>query len=364
MSYTIGSTGFIGTGSSIITDFVKEFSDVDTFDKFEFRFIYGTDGLLDLKHHLFEGNYKYQSGTVAINRFLKLVNSSACKDYNKATNGMFKVYAEEFINRIVQGSWYGSFADRAVEPKRNTLIRILNRLKVFKLLYLVELKLDFTFTIYPIKKIRYSIKPDNFDKCAKKFLTKVFKEIGLNLNKNIALNQIFPGNNPEACFPFLNSPRAIIVDRDPRDLYLQYKMVNYYSDQRQQPAKDVNTFIDLYKRMRENQPYIKENDNIMIINFEDMIYEYERTSKKIMAFCNITNHVNPKKFFDPSKSIANTQFFKQDNRYQDEINVIEKELKEYLYDFDKYDVDVSSFPKPFDNNSANPEGRRWKKQEY
>lgn len=364
MTYTIGSAGFIGTGSSIITDFVKEFSDVDTFDKFEFRFIYATDGLLDLKHHLFEGNYKYQSGTVAINRFLKLVNSNACKSINEATNGNFKIYAQEFIDNIVQGSWYGCFADPTVEPKRNIFLRILSRLKVLKLLYSIELKKGNTFTFYPIKKITYSINPENFDICAKDFLKKVFIEIGLDLNKNIAFNQIYPGNNPQACFPFLDSPRVIVVDRDPRDLYLQYKMVNYYTKERQHPVKDVYTFVDLYRRMRINQPYANGNENILIINFEDMIYKYEETSKKIKSFCNLSNHVYPKKYFDPSKSIANTQFYKQDDRYQNEIEVIEKELKEYLYDFDKYNVDVSSFPKSFDDNPANPEGRKWKKQVY
>lgn len=364
MTYTIGSAGFIGTGSSIVTDFLKEFSDVDTFDKFEFRFIYSTDGLLDLKYHLFEGNHKYQTGTTAINRFLKLVSSSACKNYNKATNGLFKTYAYEFIEKIVQGSWYGCYADPSVEPKRGRYIQLLNRLKIFKLLYSLELKNGNTYTIYPIKKIRYSINPDNFDGCAKEFLTKVFKALDLNLNKNLAFNQIFSGNNPQAMFPFLNSPKVIIVDRDPRDLFLQYKMVNYYTKERQHPVKDVYTFIDLYKRMRNNQPYTKEDNNIMIINFEEMIYEYEKTSQRIASFCNLSNHVYPKKYFDPSKSIANTQFYKQNNKYQNEIEIIEKELKEYLFDFSKYDVDVSSFPKPFDNNAANPEGRKWKKQIY
>lgn len=364
MTYTIGSAGFIGTGSSIVTDFLKEFSDNDTFDKFEFRFIYSTDGLLDLRHHLFEGDYKYQTGNVAIHRFLKLINSRACKNYNDVTNGMFKVYACEFIDKITQGSWYGCFADPAVEPNRNFLIQSLNRLKVFKYLYSLELKNGNVFTFYPFKKIMYSIKPDNFDECAKEFLKKVFTSIGLDMNKNVAFNQIFPGNNPQACFPFLDSPRVIVVDRDPRDLYLQYKMVNYYTKERQHPVKDVHTFIDLYRRMRINQPYSNGDKNVMVINFEDMIYEYEETSKKIISFCNLSNHVYPKKYFDPSASIANTQFNKQDNRYQSEIEIIEKELKEYLYDFDKYDVDVSLFPKSFDDNPANPEGRRWKKQTY
>ena len=364
MTYTIGSAGFIGTGSSIITDFLKEFSDVDTYDKFEFRFIYSTDGLLDLKYHLFEGNHKYQTGTAAIYRFLKLVNSSACKNYNKATNGLFKTYAYEFIDKIVQGAWYGCYADPVVEPKRGRYIQLLNRLKVFNLLYSIELKKGNIFTIYPIKKIMYSISPENFDESAKEFLIKVFKAIGLDMNKNIAFNQIFSGNNPQASFPFLNSPRVIVVDRDPRDLYLQYKMVNYYTKERQHPVKDVYTFIDLYKRMRNNQPYTKKDNNIMIINFEEMIYEYEKTSQRIMSFCNLSNHVYPKKFFDPSKSIANTQFYKQDTRYQNEIEIIEKELKEYLFDFSKFDVDISTFPESFDNNKANPEGRKWKKQEY
>lgn len=44
--------------------------------------------------------------------------------------------------------------------------------------------------------------------------------MGADLSKPICLDQPFSGNNPENSFKFYNNPYAIIVDNDPRDLYL------------------------------------------------------------------------------------------------------------------------------------------------
>ena len=73
----------------------------------------------------------------------------------------------------------------------------------------------------------------------------------------------------------------------------------------------------------------------MRINFEDMIYNYEVMSEKILDFCNIAreNHIKPKTLFNPEKSIKNTQVFKKFTKYADDVKYIEEELKDYLYDF-------------------------------
>ena len=89
-----------------------------------------------------------------------------------------------------------------------------------------------------------------------------------------------------------------------------------------------------YREIRKN---VKEyNSNyVMKIKFEDLIYKYDDTLKQIKKFINYkdNDHINKKKRFDPNKSIANTQVFLSKNINKEEIKYIEKELKEYLYDF-------------------------------
>ena len=48
----IGSCGFGGTGSSVLTDLLSEYDDVDVKDSFEFVLPYISDGLEDLEYHL------------------------------------------------------------------------------------------------------------------------------------------------------------------------------------------------------------------------------------------------------------------------------------------------------------------------
>lgn len=38
-------------------------------------------------------------------------------------------------------------------------------------------------------------------------------------------------------------------------------------------------------------------------------------------------------YFDPSRSINNLKIFQRNTEWEEEISIIEKELKEYLYSF-------------------------------
>jgi hypothetical protein len=67
-----------------------------------------------------------------------------------------------------------------------------------------------------------------------------------------------------------------------------------------------------------------------------MIYEYEKTTRKIVDFLELKEHCRPKSIFDPNLSINNTQLFDVYPNYKDDIAYIEKELPEYLYPFENY----------------------------
>ena len=75
---------------------------------------------------------------------------------------------------------------------------------------------------------------------------------------------------------FGDDSKAIIVVRDPRDVYLTYreyekKGYTWF------PHESVDDFIVFLKNQYN---FIQNNKNILYIHFEDLVYNYEKTTKK------------------------------------------------------------------------------------
>lgn len=68
--------------------------------------------------------------------------------------------------------------------------------------------------------------------------------------------------------------------------------------------------------------------------FEDLIYNYDKKVKEITKFLGFkeSDHINKKTRFNPDIFIKNTQLFRKEE-YHEESKIIEKKLKDYLYDF-------------------------------
>ena len=75
---------------------------------------------------------------------------------------------------------------------------------------------------------------------------------------------------------------------------------------------------------------------MIVLRFEDFIYQYEETRKALLEFCNVNPNSWTRKIFEPDKSIHNTQLFNRYHEYDADIEYISKELPEYLYPFEKY----------------------------
>ena len=123
------------------------------------------------------------------------------------------------------------------------------------------------------------------------------------------------------------------MDRDPRDLYLLNEI---FWHEAWIPTKNIELYVEWFKLLREHQkieiPYENKN-KILRIKFEDMIFNYDATLRKILNFLEISEkeHNEKKKFFNPEVSIKNTQLFKKYKEYKNEIEIIEEKLKEFCY---------------------------------
>jgi len=301
------------------------------------------DGLEDLKYHLTENCIRNSSGDMAIKRFIDTMNFMNVPFMNRVINKKeLKIITNNFLDQIVQTSWKGM---ESRDYEQGNLIKaffyLAMKKKIMPILY--ENIFKKSWNIFPSRKIYCSIMPKDFMNNSKEFIRKILLAKGFDINKTIIINQAFEGNDPTNSFPFYDNPKAIVLDRDPRDIYISNKLCKT-GEGRWCPRDDVDSFIIFYKNIHHNT-HVKEN-NVLRISFEDLIYNYKETADDIEKFTGLHNHISEKKYFDPQKSLVNTQIYKRFPKYDNDIKKIEEELKDYLYPFEKYgkiDIKNKSF---------------------
>lgn len=332
MYKTVGVCGYVATGSSAFSDFLREFDDVQVLDFFEFLFAYVTDGLEDLEYHL--NNYhKFSHSVVAIERFRKLMKIN---EYNRLYGKNFYKTTNAFIKNIIQFSWrgYSSLVDQFVCSKGEQFLKKY----IFKLLKtLKNKKILGMYARFFTYNMELSIMPEDFEKEAHIFISHILDVMGRDRQRITVLDQPFEASNPVKSFKFFDNPKAIVVDRDPRDHYLFVK--NFLRPRGigyQVPCNNVDDYIKYFRLVHQSPFRAWDRDDVIHINFESFIYDYENTKKKIMDFVEITNHVHKGIYFKPTHSRNNTQLFKKYIGFESDIMKIEKELPEYIFHFDNF----------------------------
>lgn len=325
---TISVCSFGSTGSSAVSDYLCEFDKFQVLDSFEFTWVSDVDGLIDLEYHLNNPHNRTADSIIAIDRYRQKTKQSFHL-YKKAGGidpVVFKTSVDKFLNSITQVKWYwdihrpnGFFSKNF----RRVLDRIIPR---------IECLLGRQITCWPMEEVSLSVLPSNFESAAREHVKELLAAMGATFDRPIILDQAFAGNNPQACFKFFDDPYAIVVDRDPRDNYV-FANTRLLGGNHFMAVTPVEDFIHYYRALRENQPYKESNNRILRIRFEDMVYNYDETTAKLRDFFKLGNNPAPKSIFNPERSMANTQVWKRYPQFAHDIEVIEKELADYLYDF-------------------------------
>ena len=338
---TIGACGFSSTGSSVVTDILKEYDDNVVLDQNEFTITWCADGIEDLHYHMFEGCRRDLSNRIALERFSRRFLKRGFDGYQLLTHGRFNELTSKYLNDITQVKWIGPLNSVLSNSFRLKCSHLFVRTKAYELLFEIEQKIGHGLCCYPLSQVGMAIRPESFEEVSRKYVMDILDSMGRIEGKNLVLDQPFSGNNPQASFPYFENPRAVIVDRDPRDYYLFVKTFLYRKGIRQIPAYNVEDFVEFYRREREYQPYTEERDDILLVSFEDFIYKYEETKKILLDFCQVNPKSWKKKIFEPDKSIHNTQLFRRFPEYKSDIEYICRELPQYLYPFEQFgDVDT------------------------
>jgi hypothetical protein len=327
----IGVCGFGYTGSSAVIDFLKEYTDLN-FIHSEFPIVYRPDGFLALENYLFDNINRFLSSDYAISRFRFMVKTYINElKLDKKNRKLALNRLELFVESITQVKWYspvvGHKAANVYGSARAPLkYYLMNRL------YNLSVKLRLNYIDFRLKGYRYfSVKPDDFLELSKKFISDFLEIISDGKNRNLVLDQPFSADNTKKASRYFDNPKVIVVDRDPRDLYIYAKIIrggiNFI------PTNTVEDFVLYYKKIREtylsNGPY--DNKMQLYIFFEDLIYRYEETTDKIIQFLGLNKKNFNKTFFNPKESKRYTKLYLNRKDLDKDLKFIEESLSEFLY---------------------------------
>lgn len=133
------------------------------------------------------------------------------------------------------------------------------------------------------------------------------------------VDQLLPHMNLKRYLRYLNNNiQVVIVDRDPRDVFVLDKYV--WKDGIL--PSDVDIFCNwfLYNRSHRKIENL-DTEQIKFIKFEDLIYRYEETTSKLAGWLGLDkkDHISKKEIFRPDVSINNTQTWKKHPESVEEV---------------------------------------------
>ena len=335
----VAVTGYYGTGSSAVLDFLEEYDNVslvpidrETSD-YEHVLFYYAGGLFDLCNRLSHGN-SIMGSDAAINNFIDAMNRLYYNNfrwygtYQKMLGDKFLAITNEFINSI-SVSFEGRNCNHCVGMKLSIPMTIK---KTISSMIHRQFKDTRAYNyVYDNKKVYLSMPTkEELLEAARKY-TKAYMDlfpVKRGCEYRIFDHFIWPQQINEFADYLDSNLKIIVAQRDVRDIYIK----NKYLLSKPYFPTDMDAFVDLYPRI------VKSNinhPNAIIVQFEDMIYKYEEIEKSLEESIGLTpsKHVAKKKLFNPDASIENTQVFECNKKWKEESDFLLKALPEFVYDF-------------------------------
>ncbi len=332
------TTGCYGTGSSAVTDLMREFDCVDCKGEYEVRFIHDPDGISDLEYNIVENPNRHNSSN-SIKRFVKMMEDLDhiwfIKRYHKQFGDAFLRLMYEYIDNITVCKYKGAWHYDVYE--RGKLFYILSRTFVninMGLNNYLHIPLIHGNDLISKNECAYLplIDEKDFLKVTQCFIGKFVTSISDVRKKYVFLDQLVPPSNFNRYIRYIKRIKIILVERDPRDIYIMEK---YIWKGRVAPAYNIEKYCEWYKWTRDLYRKDKISDAVLIVQFEDLIYQYEKTVNSIMEHFGLEkkSHSQPFKYFNPKISINNTQSWILFPSETENIKKIENKLKDYCYEF-------------------------------
>ena len=327
--------GYRATGGSVIRDiFLENKKYIHTFPC-EFRLLNERYGLFDLQNTIFS-NAGPENIDLAIRDFLWLTKNLARNNnkfakqglgYNGYTNEKFLKLTNNFINSITDYVYPMNW--HFYNFKRNYLTSQFQR---YASKFIDKNIFDKSaFMAYPefndyIKKSKLLIKNILLESYYKEkseasifALHNTFNPFNLESLKNTSL--------------YFDNFSTIIVDRDPRDIFLDFPNQRYLP-KGVSPLEKAKIFIKFFKDLRKERSIIISNKNVLFLQFEDLVLNTNDELKKINNFLGLNENCisSKEEYFIPSKSKKNIRKYEKVSKgFIKAIDLIEKDLEKFLY---------------------------------
>ena len=164
---------------------------------------------------------------------------------------------------------------------------------------------------------RLIVSQDDFIVAAQKLHNKLFQ---ITSNKRpILLNQAGSGWNPVESTKYFLNRKVVLVTRDPRDQFAELKQIR--------KIISVEGFIDWYKEMQRRLKEIN-NPTILRLGFEDFVIKNKKMVDVLCEHFSLASNILSS--YEPNLSKKNIGKY-QKILSQEEINIIEHSLSEYIY---------------------------------
>jgi hypothetical protein len=316
-------SGYAFTGKHAVIDFMREMRDyhVEHF-AFEFALLRIQGGIHDLEAALVE-HWSPLRSDAGIRRFRRVVRrlgtvnqisrpsswfEAVGWNYDAHYQGRFLALSDAYLKHLISAEWSADWPFALAE---------LAPLELFARKCLSKLRVPGAMS-FPIVLAA----PEDFVRHTRDYLQTLLASNVAPQTRTIVLHNAFEPFDPLRSIRLFDDARTIVVDRDPRDNYVQglwYKPT----------AVDVHTFVQRYRLYRRKTNY-QPDARVLRLAFEDLVLDYDRTRERILAFLGeaADAHVRPKMYFNPEQSKKNVGLWRTYDR-PDEIATIAAALPEY-----------------------------------
>jgi len=299
----------------------------------EFNLLRLQDGIMDLEKALVE-DWSIIRSNSAIVRFKKLVKkldgtygrfpyklfSFHVDYYQTRFNNQFSKLSDEYINNLIASTWlcewpYPLFDMGELEAfYRKIKKRLWDKQGAFEnQFHLIDGEKFYEFTKDYLIKLLASY--DGVTEDATTLVT----------------NNAFEPFNAKRGLKYFDNAKCIIVKRDPRDMYTTAcNHSQLYS--KMSHGNKVENFIKRFEIQERNTDKTPHED-IMFLQYEDLILNYDKTKDEIFEFLGIDESMHTKKgeFFKPEESKKFIGIYKNIAN-QNDIKIIKERLNSYCLD--------------------------------
>lgn len=324
----IACVGYHATGAGVIDDLFREFDNVAQGQyEVECRLLQDPDGISDLEYNLVENPHRLNSG-FAVKRFQNYVKRTR-RTYKKIFGSQWEQLSDAYVQSIAKihyrGYWHGDIwllnpILRYYHLFRRGLSKIAPR----------KLKKPSYYNYFPwLYTYHACMEESAFLEQTRDYMDSLCSAMNPEGKEYVLLDQLYAPGNLGRYARYMRDTKTIVVDRDPRDVYIFQRLIKEHT-----LPTDAHAFCTVYRDTR-----VRTSDapagTCLYVTFEDMIYHYEENVKKVLEFVGIPedHHTRKRTRFNPDISVKNTKLWEKHPEYADAVKIIEKELPEFLYSY-------------------------------